>query len=132
MVKAIKRFLVIILGVGLVNMSMIQVSHAGLIPTEKVSHVAAFVKEGAGHARLNAVLARADVQAEMQRLGVTPTMAAERVAALTDIEAAKLADQIDSAPAGGIVGAIVLVFLVLLFTDIMGWTKVYPFTRTAR
>jgi len=33
-------------------------------------------------------------------------------------------------PAGGsFVGAVVLVFLVLLFTDIMGWTDVYPFVK---
>ena len=32
----------------------------------------------------------------------------------------------------GIVGAIVLVFIVLLVTDILGYTKVFPFTRQAR
>jgi hypothetical protein len=33
-------------------------------------------------------------------------------------------------PAGsGVVGALLLVFLVLLFTDIMGWTDVYPFVN---
>ena len=32
----------------------------------------------------------------------------------------------------GIVGAIVLVFLVLLITDIVGLTKVFPFTRSMR
>jgi hypothetical protein len=39
----------------------------------------------------------------------------------------------DKAPAGGgIIGAIVLVFLVLLLTDILGFTKVFPFTRSVR
>ena len=44
----------------------------------------------------------------------------------------RLADQIDSAPAGGIIGAILLVFFVLLVTDILGLTKVFPFTRSVR
>ena len=59
-------------------------------------------------------------------------MALERVAALTDDEAGRLAEQINSAPAGGIIGALLLVFFVLLVTDILGLTKVYPFTRPVR
>ena len=44
-----------------------------------------------------------------------------------------MADQIENAPAGsGIIGAIVLIFLVLLVTDILGFTKVFPFTRSVR
>jgi hypothetical protein len=36
----------------------------------------------------------------------------------------------DEMPAGGsIVGAAVLIFLVLLVTDIVGWTDVYPFVN---
>ena len=60
------------------------------------------------------------------------------VAPLSDEEAAQLARQIDNLPAGAdagigpIVGAIVLVFLVLLITDLLGLTKVFPFTRPIR
>ena len=55
-----------------------------------------------------------------------------RVAALTDEEAAKLAAEMDSLPSGGIIGAILFVFLVLLITDILGLTKIFPFTRPVR
>lgn len=127
--KRLQRLLAIVLSLCLVNVTMIQSVHAGLIPTEEIARVA----DGAGHDRLSAALARADVQSEMARLGIDPALAAERAAALSDDEAARLAGQLDSAPAGsGIVGAVVFVFLVLLFTDIMGWTKVFPFTRTMR
>jgi hypothetical protein len=56
------------------------------------------------------------------------------VAALSDDEAAALAQQVDALPAGGdgLVGALVLIFVVLLVTDILGLTKVYPFTRSVR
>jgi hypothetical protein len=33
---------------------------------------------------------------------------------------------------GEILGAIVLVFIVLLITDILGYTKVFPFTRSIK
>jgi hypothetical protein len=65
--------------------------------------------------------------------GVNPDEVKARVAALTDEEVSQMAQQIESAPAGaGIVGAIVFVFLVLLVTDILGLTKVFPFTRSVR
>ena len=52
----------------------------------------------------------------------------------SDDEAARLAARIDALPAGGadILVVALIVFLVLLFTDIMGYTKVFPFTRSAR
>jgi hypothetical protein len=78
------------------------------------------------------MLARADVQAEMERQGLDAALAAERIAALTDEEATMLADEVDRAPAGGIIGAILLVFFVLLVTDSLGLTKVFPFTRSVR
>jgi hypothetical protein len=39
----------------------------------------------------------------------------------------------DALPAGGdALGVALIVFLVLLFTDIMGYTKIFPFTRSSR
>lgn len=127
--KRLQRLLAIVLSLCLVNVTTIQSVHAGLISTEEVARVA----DGAGHDRLAAALARADVRDEMARLGIDPALAAERAAALTDDEASRLAGHLDSAPAGsGVVGTLVFVFLVLLFTDIMGWTKIFPFTRSIR
>ena len=85
-----------------------------------------------GAARILSLLERADVRAELQSLGVRAEDVSARVAALSDAEIAQVADQIDQLPAGGmsILGAAVLVFLVLLFTDIMGWTKIFPFTKS--
>lgn len=132
--KRFQRLLAIILSLSLINLSMLPAAHAGLISTEEVAGgVAAVNPSGPGQARLLAALARDEVRNEMARLGVDPVLAGDRVAALTDDEAARLADQIDSAPAGsGIIGALLLVFFVLLATDLLGWTKVFPFTRTIR
>lgn len=130
-----KRLLAFIISLSLINAAMVQTVQAALISTEEVASLAA-APAASGHARLNAALARADVRSALENHGIAPALAAERVAALTDDEAARLADRIDSAPAGadggGIIGAIILIFFVLLFTDIIGWTKVFPFTRSIR
>jgi hypothetical protein len=84
------------------------------------------------------MLDRADVRAKLEELGVESADVKARVAALTDAEAAQLARSIDNLPAGAdggvgaIVGALVLVFLVLLITDLLGLTKVFPFTKPIR
>ena len=87
-------------------------------------------------ARLSALVDRADVRAQLQAYGVQPAEVKARIAALSDDEAAQLAGQIDSLPAGadasGILWAIIFVFLVLLLTDILGLTKIFPFTRSVR
>jgi hypothetical protein len=89
---------------------------------------------GAQRERLASMLERTEVRQRLQELGVSPAQAQERVAALSDEEAAQLASRLDALPAGGmdLLGVALIVFLVLLFTDIMGYTKVFPFTRSAR
>ena len=89
----------------------------------------------ASRARLTALLAREDIGAALQEHGVTAQEALLRVNSLTDQEVMKLAQNIDSLPAaadfgiGGLVGALVFIFLVLLFTDLLGLTDVYPFVN---
>jgi len=57
-------------------------------------------------------------------------MAKQRVASMTDEEVRALNQKIDEMPAGsGVVGAVVLIFLVLLITDIAGLTDVFPFVK---
>ena len=49
-------------------------------------------------------------------------------------EVAQLAEQIDRAPAAGadVLGFFLVLFVVLLITDALGMTKVFPFTRSMR
>jgi hypothetical protein len=99
---------------------------AGIVSTETVV-------AGAERERLAELIDRSDVRERLQALGVDPASAKARVAALSDDEAAQLAAQMDTMPAGGDVLVVALiVFLVLLFTDVMGYTKIFPFTRSAR
>lgn len=130
--KCLQRLLAFVLSVSLINVAMVQAVHAGLVSTEQVARLAEEGQAGSAHARLTAALSRVDVRAAMERQGLDPALAMDRVAALTDDEAGQLAEKINSAPAGGIIGALLLVFFVLLVTDILGLTKVFPFTRSAR
>ncbi len=79
-------------------------------------------------------LNRPEVLAQLEQLGVASYDAQARVAALTNEEAALMADRMNSLPAGGdgVIGAIVFIFLLLLVTDLLGLTKIYPFTRAQR
>jgi hypothetical protein len=80
-----------------------------------------------------AALDRPDVVAELERMGVDKSEAQARVAALSDAEVASLAGRVNSMPAGGdIIGVVLFVFVLLLVTDILGLTKVFPFTRSVR
>lgn len=82
---------------------------------------------------IRAMLARQDVQAGLLKQGVDPAAVKSRVDALTDDEVSQVSGKLDQAPAGGdIIGALVTIFIVLLVTDILGFTKVFSFTRPVR
>jgi hypothetical protein len=87
--------------------------------------------------RLLEAISRADVRAQMIALGVSPDEAAQRVATMSDQEVHRVAGHLDTLPAGGdaivaVVGAAVLIFVILLLTDIFGLTKIFPWTRSIR
>ncbi len=76
------------------------------------------------------LLNRADLATQLKSADVDPAQLQARIDALTDEEVALLADQLDQLPAGsGILGTVLLVFLVLLATDILGYTEVFPFVK---
>lgn len=84
--------------------------------------------------RVTAALARPDIQAQLESMGVDPADAGARVAALSDADVSMLAQRLDSLPAGGdsFLGVLLFVFVLLLVTDLLGLTKVFPFTRAQR
>src|SRR5690606_7056703 len=129
--KRLKRVIAMLLVASVASTGFLQTAQATLIGPGRVARAAAGTSDD--RARVNEALARADGRDRLQELGVDPQHAAERIAALTDEEVARLAGALDNAPAGGnIVGAIVFIFVLLLVTDILGLTKVFPFTRSVR
>jgi hypothetical protein len=112
----------------------IPAAHAELIATDRAEQGGQ--AQPSPRARLGSLLDRSDVRAALERNGVTAAEAKRRVAALSDDEAEQLAAKFDSVPAGGGFETVLwigfLVFLILLITDILGFTKVFPFTRPAK
>lgn len=113
----------------------IPAAHAELIATDRIETTGQ--AQPSARAFLGSLLDRADVRAALESHGVSAEDARLRVAALSDDEVEGLAAKIPSLPAGGdgiegVLGLAVLVFLILLITDILGFTKVFPFTRPAK
>lgn len=84
--------------------------------------------------RIQSLLDREDVQEALASQGVSINEARARIAALTDKEVQEISGRMDQLPAGGdavgaVVGAILIIFLVLLITDLMGYTNVFPFVN---
>jgi hypothetical protein len=106
-------------------------AQAALVGTDQVidkSQIAA------DRARVAAFLAREDVSRELQALGVDPGEAAARVAVMSDTEVQQVAARLDSLPSGqgvaeALISAALIIFLVLLVTDLMGITDVFPFVK---
>lgn len=104
--------------------------HAALVGTGQIVNAASI---DSNRERVRVFLQREDVRDMLQQRGVDANVALSRVDAMTDSEVQTVATQLDQLPAGaGILSAILLVFFVLLVTDILGLTKVFPFTRPIR
>lgn len=102
-------------------------------PSQLVSTQSALdaVQVSAERERINDLLARSDVREQLINYGVELNEVEARVAALSDQEVLQMADQLDNMPAGAnaVIGALLTVFIVLLVTDLLGLTNVFPFTR---
>ncbi len=107
------------------------IAGAALVTTDSVIET---VAADDARERVIAFMAREDVRQQLQAAGVAPDEATARVAGLSDAEVQQVAARIDELPAGqdavgSIIGALLLIFLVLLVTDLLGYTDVFPFIK---
>lgn len=110
-------------------------AHAELVATDRVD--SSRQTSDSSRARMNALFDRADVRAALESHGVSVEEARARVSALSDQEVETLAARFDSLPAAGdgfeaLLWVGFLSFVILLITDILGFTKVFSFTRPAK
>jgi hypothetical protein len=130
--RAIALIMVLVL---LITSLPLGVAQAALVTTDQV--IGDRVRgDAAQHERrkVEAFLQRQDVRDQMIAFGVDPDEAGARVASLSDHEVRQIAGQIDRLPAGqgalvALIGAALFIFLVLLITDLLGLTNVFPFVR---
>jgi len=112
----------------------IQTVSAAMIGTETV-----FTITHAQNERTNLIkfLERKEVQAAMIAQSINPLEAKARVDSLSDAEIMRIADKMEQLPAGGsdfgvVLGTALIIFLVLLFTDVMGYTDIFPFVKSSQ
>ena len=126
------RFFAFPLAVLMMAVSMpVGVAQAALVSTDQVIDKS---EAAADRAHVVAFLAREDVRRQMQSMGVNPDEATARVAVMTDAEVQQMAARIDGLPAGqgvaeALISAALIIFIVLLVTDLMGVTDVFPFVK---
>lgn len=109
----------------------IKAAFAGMVTTDQLIDSQTV---SAQRAKVNAFMQRDDVRQQLETWGVDSKRAQQRVASLSDSEIAQISDRIDQMPAGqGVIGFIILagilLFVVLLITDIIGVTHVFSFVN---
>ena len=128
--KTFKRFVASLVIVSTTFLGLPMTAQASIVPTEDALQAPS---ASPARERVVAFLQREDIAKAIQAQGVSSQATLERVNAMTDAEVAQLAQRVDNAPAGGeILGLLFTIFIILLVTDILGLTKVFPFTRSAR
>jgi hypothetical protein len=131
MMHSLKKLFVSFLMMAFTFVGFVQTTQAAMIGTDQIQAANAAQQN---RDRIAAAMNRPEVMSQLEKLGVNKADAQMRVAALSDDEAATVANKIDSLPAGGdgVVGVLLFIFVLLLITDILGLTKIFPFTRSVR
>jgi hypothetical protein len=96
--------------VALMIWAPFHIAQAGMIGTDQAATATSQADRGAVLSYLN----RSEVASQLQALGIDPSTAKERVAALSDQEAQSLAQRIQSMPAGASDAGAVLVVLIVI------------------
>jgi len=119
----LKRLLIQVLCVAMLNLGSPMVAQAGLIGTLQAVEADSRSQD---LATVSAALARDQVREQFTALGVDPAEVEARVAALTDPELRMLAGKVAEAPAGADALAVIgIVFLVLLILEAVGVIDVF-------
>ena len=113
------------------SVAPIGLAQAKMVTTDQVLEHA---DPGSDQKTVESFILREDVQRQLVLQGINPEEAASRVASLSNGEIQQIAGRLDELPAGeggvgAVVGAILIIFLVLLITDLMGLTDVFPFVK---
>lgn len=105
-----------------------QSAHAALISTETVLNDAETQR---ARNYLSDLLARQHIQTELVSHGIDPQEAKARIESLSDAEINDIVSKLEQLPAGGFFETFLivafLIFIILLATDIAGYTDVFPF-----
>jgi hypothetical protein len=124
-IERFRRACVAVLSASLISLGVQAPAAAGVVGTAE----AIASQDSGARAVVDATLARADVRAELERLGVDAAAIEGRLDALSEAEVATLAGQIGEAPAGGDALAVIgVVFVVLIILELVGVIDIFKKT----
>ncbi len=125
--KTVRRTLALLLSVSLVFVSLGQ-AQAAIIDNNQVIYQ---TEQANDKAVLLQTINRIDVQKQLMSMGVNSADLENRINQMTQGEIAQLNQQIDGLPAGGgVLGIVLLVFVVFVITDVVGATNIFPFIHS--
>ena len=118
------RLVAVMMIATMLNLSLYQTAAAAVIDTGDAMRTVAHADRLSD---VQAVLARADVQAVLVGHGVTVEDAMQRIAALSEEELTALQQEFEQLPAGGIglFEVLGITFLVLLVLELTGVTNIF-------
>ena len=115
----IKRlFRCLLIGVAALTASL--PSQAAMVGTAQIQTAPAVVQLG------DMVQQRDWIRHQLVKGGVSETDAVKRVAAMTDVQVAEIHQRIDQMPAGAGAEVLVIIGLILVITELMGYTDIVP------
>jgi hypothetical protein len=117
------RLVVYVLCLAMLNLGSPLVAQAELVTTLQAVEASTRTQDMAA---VNSALAREEVRAQFEALGVEPAQVESRIAALTDAELRTLTGQMADMPAGADALAVIgIVFLVLLILEAVGVIDIF-------
>ena len=124
-----KRTLSLILSIALISISASNVQ-AAMISNDQIIYK---TDQFSDKATLLQTIKRADVQAQLSSMGVSAVDIEARINQMTHEEIAQLNQRMAELPVGaGVLGTVVLIFLVFVITDVIGATDIFPFIHPVK
>lgn len=115
----IKRLLNCLL-IALASLTVSLPSQAAMVGTAQIQAGPTMIELG------DVLQQREWIRQQLVQGGVSATDAVKRVAAMTDIQVAEIHQRIDEMPAGAGAEVLIIIGLVLMITELMGYTDILP------
>ena len=125
--RAVSRRLAALLAASqLLLVAQVPVAQAAMIGTTEVLQAQ---QQQVDRQQLLSMLEDRGVQDKLASLGVERDQVEQRIQGLTNAELAQFNQQLSEAPAGGIIGIIVLFLVIFIITDLLCATDIFSFVK---
>jgi hypothetical protein len=101
-------------------------AHASMVPTQSIINSGT---DSYSQQELQSALASVELREQLADLGVDADQLSDRINSLTPAEIVQLNSELEQQPAGGIIGVIVLIFVVFVVTDMLCATNIFAFVK---